>query len=127
MKSGTVKVNPVREAKFRERAAAMLAEGYDPVRVEAWLHCLLGGGSWSRAYRLLEKIICGARRKRGAGTCFASPVPGKRRCRVHGGLSTGPRTEEGRARRAAGYRAYCERRRSERMGGDGGSVHPRAS
>ena len=31
-------------------------------------------------------------------------VPGKRRCRFHGGLSTGPRTMEGRARIAEAQR-----------------------
>ncbi len=34
-----------------------------------------------------------------AGTpCRRFPVKGKRRCRLHGGCSTGPRTAEGRAR-----------------------------
>jgi len=31
-------------------------------------------------------------------------VPGKRRCRLHGGLSTGPQTPEGKARIAAAQR-----------------------
>jgi len=44
---------------------------------------------------------CGARTRRG-GTCQTPPVRGKKRCRMHGGLSTGPRTPEGleRSRRA---------------------------
>jgi len=40
---------------------------------------------------------CGAR-TRAKTRCQARVVPGKRRCRVHGGLSTGPKTEEGRER-----------------------------
>jgi glucans biosynthesis protein len=44
---------------------------------------------------------CGAR-TRGGGACRSPAVRGKRRCRMHGGLSTGPRTPEGleRSRRA---------------------------
>jgi len=46
---------------------------------------------------------CGAKaRTRGSRPCQARPVRGKARCRLHGGLSTGPRTPEGleRSRRA---------------------------
>ena len=44
---------------------------------------------------------CGARTRRGH-SCRAPAVKGKRRCRMHGGFSTGPRTAEGleRSRRA---------------------------
>ena len=41
---------------------------------------------------------CGARTR--AGTPCRSPAMGNRRCRLHGGLSTGPRTPEGLARLA---------------------------
>jgi len=41
--------------------------------------------------------ICGARTKRfGGRPCLCQPVKGKRRCKYHGGLSTGPKTPEGR-------------------------------
>jgi len=40
---------------------------------------------------------CCAKTRAGA-PCIMRVVPGKRRCRFHGGLSTGPRTAEGRAR-----------------------------
>ena len=40
---------------------------------------------------------CGARTGAG-GLCQVRAEPGKARCRFHGGLSTGSRTEEGRAR-----------------------------
>ena len=36
-------------------------------------------------------------RTRSGGLCRNRPVPGKRRCRFHGGASTGPRTLEGKA------------------------------
>lgn len=44
-----------------------------------------------------QRPKCGAKAKSG-DPCPAPVVPGKRRCREHGGLSTGPKTEEGRER-----------------------------
>jgi hypothetical protein len=40
---------------------------------------------------------CGAKTRRGTN-CEAPAIKGGRRCRLHGGLSTGPRTPEGRER-----------------------------
>ena len=60
---------------------------------------------------------CGAKTRSGT-PCAKYPIAGKRRCRLHGGMSTGPRTPEGRARIAAantrhgkyvGWRAHRER------------------
>ena len=42
-------------------------------------------------------VVCGAKTRRG-GQCQQFPVSGNRRCRYHGGASTGPRTKEGKAR-----------------------------
>ena len=42
---------------------------------------------------------CGAKaRTRGGRPCQAPAIRGKTRCRMHGGLSTGPRTPEGLAK-----------------------------
>ncbi len=46
---------------------------------------------------------CGARTRRGT-PCQARAVEGKERCRLHGGLSTGPKSQEGRARIAESNR-----------------------
>lgn len=61
-----------------------------------------------------SKVRCGAIKKTGE-PCKAPVVPGRRRCKFHGGLSTGPRTPEGRQavaeaqrQRAAAWRAACE-------------------
>lgn len=52
------------------------------------------GRNWKRGKQ--QQRACGALTR--AGTpCQARALPGKRRCRFHGGLSTGPRTAEGRA------------------------------
>jgi hypothetical protein len=42
------------------------------------------------------RVPCGGRRRRDGKPCEAQSVPGKRRCRWHGGMSTGPRTAEGK-------------------------------
>jgi hypothetical protein len=61
-----------------------------------------------------QKIKCGARTRRGT-PCQCKAIRTKRgalRCRLHGGLSTGPRTPEGRARIAEAMR----RRTFEKLG-----------
>jgi hypothetical protein len=50
------------------------------------------------------RVICGARRRRDGEPCQGMSVPGKRRCKWHGGASTGPRTDDGRARSLANLR-----------------------
>lgn len=50
-----------------------------------------------RPLPLGERPACRARSRAGH-PCRQKVVPGKRRCRFHGGLSTGPKTEEGRQR-----------------------------
>jgi hypothetical protein len=68
----------------------------------------------SVGWRLAKKNRprCGAKTRAG-GQCRAPAVPDGRRCRMHGGLSTGPRTPEGKARVAAAQRARWERWRAE--------------
>ena len=50
------------------------------------------------------RVICGAKRRRDGQPCQGLSVLGKRRCKWHGGASTGPRTDEGRARSLANLR-----------------------
>jgi hypothetical protein len=53
------------------------------------------------------KMRCGARTRRGTLCKCAALLTkrGKLRCRLHGGLSSGPKTPEGRARISAAMRA----------------------
>ena len=44
-----------------------------------------------------HKRLCGAKTRSGK-PCAKYPMEGKRRCRNHGGTSTGPRTASGRGR-----------------------------
>ncbi len=55
------------------------------------------------------RVICGAKRRRDGQPCQALSVPGKRRCKWHGGASTGPRTDAGRTRSIANLRQYKSR------------------
>jgi hypothetical protein len=45
-----------------------------------------------------DKQRCGAKLHRKPKWCKRWPVPGKNRCRLHGGLSTGARTPDGKAK-----------------------------
>jgi hypothetical protein len=64
-----------------------------------------------------ERPRCGARTRAG-GSCKAPALPDKERCRMHGGLSTGPKTPEGKARTLAalkaGFQRYVEERRAQK-------------
>jgi transcriptional regulator with XRE-family HTH domain len=51
-----------------------------------------------------RRVICAAKTRKGT-PCKAKSEPGKKRCRFHGGLSTGPKTEEGRRRIAEAQRS----------------------
>jgi hypothetical protein len=43
--------------------------------------------------------VCGAKNRRGT-PCQRAPATGKKRCKLHGGASTGPKTARGKARAA---------------------------
>ncbi len=51
-----------------------------------------------------KAATCGAVRSSGK-PCPAKPVPGKSRCKFHGGMSTGPKTEAGRKRLSEAMKA----------------------
>lgn len=51
------------------------------------------------------RVPCGGKRRNDGQPCEALSVPGKRRCKWHGGCSTGPRTAEGKAKVTANLRA----------------------
>ena len=50
-----------------------------------------------------EVKLCGAKTRKG-GSCKQKALPGRTRCKFHGGMSTGPRTAKGRQRIAEGQR-----------------------
>lgn len=62
------------------------------------------------AYRVAApRVTCGAKTRKGT-PCRAKSEPGRKRCKLHGGKSTGPRTAEGRDRISAAQRLRWELR-----------------
>jgi hypothetical protein len=61
-----------------------------------------------------DQRLCGAKTRRGF-PCIRRVVPGRNRCPNHGGLTTGPKTAEGKARIAAAARARWAKYRAERQ------------
>ena len=54
---------------------------------------------------------CGAKTRAG-GACQNPAIGGRNRCKLHGGLSTGPRTPEGKARSIAAQTKHGRRSRA---------------
>jgi hypothetical protein len=69
--------------------------------------------AWRRKRK--DRPLCGARTRAG-GACVMRVEFGKARCRFHGGLSTGPKTEAGRARIAEAQRRRWRDYRERRLG-----------
>ena len=65
------------------------------------------------------RIRCGAKTRSGV-LCAKSPMESKRRCRLHGGISTGPKTPAGKAAISAAntkhgrYKNWREKQSKER-------------
>lgn len=99
-------------ARTRMKAALSIAREGSPSRARAskfgWSEADLARRQqlWDWAMRVLERRSCGARRRRDGKPCQALNEPGRKRCRWHGGLSTGPRTVGGKARSLQNLRQY---------------------
>jgi hypothetical protein len=69
-----------------------------------------------------DKQRCGAWVRHRHGFCRKWPVPGKTRCRFHGGCSTGALTDEGKARSLAamhdGWQRWLEKTRAAKALGE---------
>jgi hypothetical protein len=69
-----------------------------------------------------DRQRCGARTRHRHGFCKKWPVPGKTRCRFHGGLSTGPLTDEGKEKSLAamreGWQRWLEKTRAAKALGE---------
>jgi hypothetical protein len=66
---------------------------------------------WAGRRPKAMRARCGARTRKGT-PCQARVVAGKKRCRLHGGCSTGPKSEAGRNAIAESNRRRAERART---------------
>jgi hypothetical protein len=119
-----------REAERASRYRSCPAKAADPA--EDWpfcFHCVKGPcrtfharglGDDGKPLPLSARPFCGAKARGVGKACRQRVLPGKLRCRYHGGLSTGPKTAEGRARIAAAQRLRWERFRAARCEGPDG-------
>jgi hypothetical protein len=100
--------------KFEWRVCPFTAKWSEGKRL-ACFGCMRRGCARFRELGLDEQgqpLPVSKRPKCGAdGKCRNPVEPGKRRCRLHGGASTGPKTAEGRARIAAAQKARWEEAR----------------
>jgi hypothetical protein len=87
-------------------------------RERHWCRQLFERGLSHRGLPLKRKLRprCCAKTRAGA-PCIMRVVPGKRRCRFHGGMSTGPKTKAGRARIAEAQRRRWKAFRSRNVRG----------
>jgi hypothetical protein len=73
--------------------------------------------SWREAQSRADvEMRCGAKTRKGM-PCQAGPFGKGGRCRYHGGMSTGPRTPEGKARSLAAAREGYARWRAQQKEG----------
>lgn len=87
-------------------------------RMAAFIEYLRAGRE-DKAWRIIrKKHVCGARRSSDGMACLASPLPGKKRCPQHGGMSTGARTPEGLNRIREGQRRRWAKWRAARVFAD---------
>ncbi|WP_376873307.1 HGGxSTG domain-containing protein [Albirhodobacter sp. R86504] len=63
-----------------------------------------------------QRVRCGAKTRKGT-PCAAMSLPNKRRCKFHGGMSTGPKTQEGRDRIAQAQRDRWAKRKADQPNG----------
>jgi len=81
---------------------------------------LLQEGSCKTKTKAMAKadamVRCRAKTRKGT-PCQCRPLPGKARCKLHGGASTGPRTPEGLARSISAARAGFARWQAEMQAG----------
>ncbi|EPS5423188.1 HGGxSTG domain-containing protein [Klebsiella michiganensis] len=63
-------------------------------------------------------MTCGATTRKGT-PCKMTALYASGRCKLHGGMSTGAKTPEGKARQLEGFRRWLERKRQTTSQGDG--------
>ena len=91
--------------KIKRITAACRTRGVEESRIQAFV-VYAQQGRWERAYNILRKPTCAARRRRDGLPCLSMPQPPYKYCRFHGGVTKrGKMSPEGLERcREAGRR-----------------------
>ena len=111
--ASTAGVRAKKQRALQPQERARLGHDRLPVS-DAQLAALRAAGVKVLIRLLPVRNLCGAKTRRGrACRCLALK---NGRCRLHGGLSTGPKTEDGWARTRAGYEAWVKRNREGKAG-----------
>lgn len=103
------------EGSYRPSALDALLE-------EAITHELSSMQEKEAQRRARLRVICGAKTTRKGTPCRNMSEPGRKRCKFHGGRSTGPKTAEGRERIAEAQRRRWARWQESRERGEGKSL-----
>jgi len=99
--------HPITDA-IRKHADELRKRGVEEARVQHYLK-MMAEGREGLAHKIIHKKICGARtHKPGNPPCLCKPLENGR-CKWHGGMSTGAKTPEGKARQREGHRRWLER------------------
>jgi hypothetical protein len=104
------------EARHQLRAAGVKLSPHSPLGMSALLEVSGSTARLRRAELDLKAVRgyqrCGALTRRGT-PCQCKPEEGKLRCALHGGKSSGPRTEAGREAIRESNRRRAQKRREE--------------
>jgi hypothetical protein len=104
----------------KERKEELIATGYYE---EVTISTIDGTRTKVLLRKSFDKTECGAKCRDGH-PCRRQKLPGKKRCKLHGGASTGPKTAEGRKRIGDAQRRRAEDRRAK---GRAASLYQRVS
>lgn len=94
-----VEVLPINHTSTRARGGRVLLD-YQQIWLDREIARLNARAMHSAAK---QRRACGAKTRKGT-KCRNMSEAGRKRCKFHGGFSTGPRTEEGKAKIAAAQR-----------------------
>lgn len=95
---------PLSTARTGRRDRAAPPSALDALLEAAITHELIRMKEREAQRRARLRVTCGAKTTRKGSPCRNKSEPGRKRCKFHGGRSTGPRTSEGRERIAEAQR-----------------------
>ena len=105
---------PLSKVRNGRRGRAAPPSALDALLEAAMTHELIRMKEREAQRRARLRVTCGAKTTRKGTPCRNKSEPGRKRCKFHGGRSTGPKTAEGRERIAEAQRQRWARWREKR-------------